>query len=129
MRHGAPLRVFLVGRVLEIGREGGQVTKYVFCTGGVVSSVGKGVTAASVGRILKARGIRSLVVTGVVTNGCVLMTAVDTMLHGYYPVVIRDCVGAYDLAWHESALEWMETQLPVFSSDEVIAAWQGQSTW
>ena len=32
--------------------------KYVFCTGGVISSVGKGVTAASVGRILKARGVR-----------------------------------------------------------------------
>jgi CTP synthase len=33
------------------------VPKYVFCTGGVVSSVGKGVTAASIGRILKSRGI------------------------------------------------------------------------
>jgi CTP synthase len=30
--------------------------KYIFCTGGVLSSVGKGVTAASVGRVLKARG-------------------------------------------------------------------------
>ncbi len=35
-----------------------MATKYVFCTGGVVSSVGKGVTAASVGRILKSRGIK-----------------------------------------------------------------------
>ena len=33
-------------------------TKYVFCTGGVVSSVGKGVTAASIGRILKSRGVK-----------------------------------------------------------------------
>ncbi len=33
------------------------MTKYIFFTGGVVSSVGKGVTAAAVGRILKARGI------------------------------------------------------------------------
>ncbi len=32
--------------------------KYIFCTGGVVSSVGKGVTAAAIGRILKARGLR-----------------------------------------------------------------------
>ena len=31
--------------------------RYIFCTGGVVSSVGKGVTAAAVGRILKARGL------------------------------------------------------------------------
>lgn len=32
--------------------------KYIFFTGGVVSSVGKGVTAAALGRILKARGLK-----------------------------------------------------------------------
>ncbi|HIT69565.1 MAG TPA: CTP synthase [Candidatus Aphodomonas merdavium] len=32
--------------------------KYVFVTGGVVSSLGKGITAASLGRLLKARGYR-----------------------------------------------------------------------
>jgi CTP synthase len=31
--------------------------KYIFVTGGVVSSVGKGVTCASIGRILKSRGV------------------------------------------------------------------------
>ena len=31
-------------------------TKYIFFTGGVVSSVGKGVTAAAIGRLLKERG-------------------------------------------------------------------------
>lgn len=35
-----------------------EMPKYIFCTGGVVSSVGKGVTAAAIGRLLKARGIR-----------------------------------------------------------------------
>jgi len=34
------------------------VPKYIFCTGGVVSSVGKGVTAAAIGRLLKARGLK-----------------------------------------------------------------------
>ncbi|MBE9475065.1 MAG: CTP synthase, partial [Chloroflexi bacterium] len=33
-----------------------MTTKYVFLTGGVVSSVGKGVTAAAIGRLLKERG-------------------------------------------------------------------------
>jgi CTP synthase len=33
------------------------VAKYIFFTGGVVSSLGKGITAASLGRLLKARGI------------------------------------------------------------------------
>ena len=31
--------------------------KYIFVTGGVVSSLGKGITAASLGRVLKARGL------------------------------------------------------------------------
>lgn len=34
------------------------MTKYIFVTGGVLSGLGKGVTVASVGRILKARGIK-----------------------------------------------------------------------
>ena len=34
------------------------MTKYIFVTGGVVSGLGKGVTAAAIGRILKARGVR-----------------------------------------------------------------------
>ena len=34
------------------------MTKYIFVTGGVVSGLGKGITAASLGRILKARGLK-----------------------------------------------------------------------
>ena len=33
------------------------MTKFIFVTGGVVSSVGKGITVASIGRLLKSRGI------------------------------------------------------------------------
>lgn len=34
------------------------MAKYIFVTGGVVSGLGKGITAASLGRLLKARGLR-----------------------------------------------------------------------
>lgn len=37
---------------------GGVMKKYIFVTGGVVSGLGKGITAASLGRLLKARGLR-----------------------------------------------------------------------
>ncbi|MDX1645985.1 MAG: CTP synthase [Longimicrobiales bacterium] len=36
----------------------GRPTKYIFVTGGVVSSLGKGIAAASIGRLLKERGLR-----------------------------------------------------------------------
>ena len=35
-----------------------RATKYVFVTGGIVSSLGKGITAASLGSLLKARGLK-----------------------------------------------------------------------
>ena len=37
---------------------GVTMSKYIFVTGGVVSGLGKGITAASLGRLLKARGFR-----------------------------------------------------------------------
>src|SRR4051794_38666840 len=36
----------------------GSPTKHIFVTGGVASSLGKGITASSLGRLLKARGLR-----------------------------------------------------------------------
>ena len=37
------------------------MAKYVFITGGVVSSLGKGITAASLGRLLKCRGLKVVI--------------------------------------------------------------------
>ena len=34
-----------------------MMTKYIFITGGVVSGLGKGIAAASIGLILKSRGL------------------------------------------------------------------------
>jgi len=47
---------------LAQGARGGQATKFVFVTGGVVSSIGKGIVAASLGRLLKSRGYRVSIV-------------------------------------------------------------------
>ena len=42
-----------------MGMKGEQdMAKYIFVTGGVVSGLGKGITAASLGRLLKARGLK-----------------------------------------------------------------------
>lgn len=35
-----------------------MATKYIFVMGGVVSGLGKGITAASLGRLLKSRGVK-----------------------------------------------------------------------
>jgi CTP synthase len=41
-----------------VNTSGSNVTKHIFVTGGVVSSLGKGLTAASLGNLLTARGLR-----------------------------------------------------------------------
>jgi CTP synthase len=41
-----------------MNHQSGTPTKYIFVTGGVVSSLGKGIAAASLGRLLKERGLR-----------------------------------------------------------------------
>src|SRR5699024_2162489 len=44
-------------KIVQLER-GMKVTKYILVTGGVVSSVGKGITAAYLGRLLKNRGLK-----------------------------------------------------------------------
>ena len=40
------------------GNSGDKMTKYVFVTGGVVSSLGKGIAAASLAALLESRGLK-----------------------------------------------------------------------
>ena len=49
-------------------------------------------------------GVKSLVIAGVVTSGCVRASVVDAMCYGYRPVVISDCVGDRAIAPHEANL-------------------------
>ena len=41
-----------------MSREADKMTKYIFVTGGVVSSLGKGIASASIGLLLKSRGLK-----------------------------------------------------------------------
>ena len=38
------------------------MSKYIFITGGVVSSLGKGLAAASIGKLLEARGLKTAII-------------------------------------------------------------------
>ncbi len=40
------------------GRPSGKQTKFIFVTGGVVSSLGKGLASASIGSLLETRGLK-----------------------------------------------------------------------
>ena len=56
---GVPRSFYFINCFLYIKKEEKiMAVKYVFVTGGVVSGLGKGITAASLGRLLKARGYK-----------------------------------------------------------------------
>ena len=54
--------------------------------------------------LLAAAGRDSLIVTGASTSGCVRATVVDSLQHGYRPVVPREAVGDRNSAAHEANL-------------------------
>jgi maleamate amidohydrolase len=70
--------------------------------------VKKTVPSAFFGTMLAAwlaqRGVKTLLVAGCVTSGCVRASVVDAMCHGFRPLVLEDCVGDRALGPHEANL-------------------------
>ncbi|WP_242124731.1 isochorismatase family protein [Sphingobium sp. Sx8-8] len=68
-----------------------------------------------------ARQIRTLVVAGCVTSGCVRASVVDAMCHGLRPVVVEDCVGDRAIAPHEANLfDMRQKNAEVMSLDDLL---------
>jgi ureidoacrylate peracid hydrolase len=55
--------------------------------------------------ILRSKGIKSLILTGVATGGCVESTARDGFQLDYYIHFVDDCCGCYSQARHQAALD------------------------
>ncbi len=58
----------------------------------------------SLGEILSAKGIDTLLITGLSTSGCVRATALDALQSGFAPFVVRDACGDRHSAPHEANL-------------------------
>ncbi len=75
-------------------------------------------------RLLRFRGIRTLVMTGVATNVCVDSTLRDGYFNGYYIVVPEDCVGSHVQHLHEATLESVSAHFgEVATSAALIGHW------
>jgi maleamate amidohydrolase len=53
---------------------------------------------------LSLRGVRTLLIAGCTTSGCVRASVVDAMCHGFRPLVVTDCVGDRSLQAHDANL-------------------------
>ena len=78
--------------------------------------------ATSLAPWLTQRGVRTLLVAGCVTSGCVRASVVDAMSLGFRPLVLRDCVGDRALGPHEANLFDIEQKYAsVMTRDEALS--------
>jgi nicotinamidase-related amidase len=77
----------------------------------VLKPAHSGFYSTSLELLLKHLGARTLIVTGIATNICVLFTANDAYMRGYELYVPRDCVAANTTALTKESLVQMKSVL------------------
>jgi nicotinamidase-related amidase len=73
--------------------------------------------------LLRSNGIKSVVVVGCTTEGCVESTARDAMFNDYYVIIAEDCVASDDREQHDASMLLMRHRFDIASSDEILAQW------
>ncbi len=73
--------------------------------------------------LLRSNGIKSLVVTGCTTEGCVESTARDALFNDYYVVIPEDAVASDDRAQHEASLLLMRHRFDVTTTEAILGTW------
>lgn len=73
--------------------------------------------------LLRSNEMQSLVVAGVVTQGCVESTVRDATFYDYYVVLVQDCVGTIDRELHAASMRCQSTRCDFADSEAILAQW------
>ncbi len=73
--------------------------------------------------LLRSNGIKTVVIGGCTTEGCVESTARDALFNDLYVVIAADCVASDDREQHDASLLLMRHRFDMATVDEIAAVW------
>lgn len=73
--------------------------------------------------LLRSNGVRTVIVVGEQTPGCIEATYRHAAYFDYYNVLAEDCVAAFDQAQHEASLLVQRRRHDVTTSERILQAW------
>lgn len=76
--------------------------------------------------LLRSNGIKTVVVGGCTTEGCVESTARDAMFSDFYVVIATDCVASDDREQHEASLLLMRHRFDLATASEIGGVWSAR---
>lgn len=76
--------------------------------------------------LLRSNGIKTVVVGGCTTEGCVESTARDAMFNDYYVVIPEDCVASDDQAQHEASMLLMRHRFDLATGAAIQEVWRSR---